>query len=290
MTVNGDAASARLGLIEYLDVTRGQDTRRRRRTAFASALLAEEIGYTRLWFPEYHDRGALSSNPVQLSAVVGSHTERIRVGTAVTLLRVRDPHLTAEDLCAAAAFCGDRLDVGFGRGNVGGAAAKALRHLHKDDQELETAVETVISVLDRGAEWIEPIGVPYQRWMHGAGGRSATLAGKLGFHYCHALFLNPDLDACVAQLETHRALAPPTARNAVALTLVANDDPAVAVLDAIRQPHFVNCAGTVADCASTVRNALRMTGADEAVIAELSRSPQDHHRALRAIHAEVVGR
>jgi alkanesulfonate monooxygenase SsuD/methylene tetrahydromethanopterin reductase-like flavin-dependent oxidoreductase (luciferase family) len=287
--MTADGRRPMLGLIEYLDVSRDRGTRDRQRTAFAAALLAEKIGYTRLWFPEYHDRAVPSSNPVQLSAVIGSHTHKIRVGTAVTLLRVRDPHLTAEDFCAAAAFCGDRLDVGFGRGNIAGSAAQALRHLHKDDRELERAFETVISVLDEGTDWIEPIGVRYQRWMHGAGGRSATTAGKNGFNYCHALFLNPDVDTCIAALAAHRALAPPSARNAVALTLVANRDPAVAVHDAVRQPHFVNCAGTVADCAATVANVLRMTEADEVVLAELSASPEDHHRALREIFDAVVG-
>jgi alkanesulfonate monooxygenase SsuD/methylene tetrahydromethanopterin reductase-like flavin-dependent oxidoreductase (luciferase family) len=209
------------------------------------------------------------------------------LGTAVSLLRVRDPHLTAEDVIAAAAFCEGRFDLGFGRGNVGGAAAKALSYLRKDDQQLEVAIEQVVSILDEGTEWIEPIGSDYQLWLHGAGSRSAVLAGKLGFSYCHALFLNPDIDVCERQFAEYRTLAPNSGKTAVALTLIANRDPARAMLDAFAQPHHVNCAGTAADCARTVVNALRLTQADEVIIAELSSAPDDHFAALAEIFALV---
>ncbi|HEY2701331.1 MAG TPA: LLM class flavin-dependent oxidoreductase [Pseudonocardiaceae bacterium] len=280
--------SVPLGLIEYLDVSRATETRQRQQTAFTSALLAEEIGYARLWIPEYHSLGAPSTNPIMLAGVLGARTTRIRLGTAVSLLRVRDPHLTAEDVVTAAGFCADRFDLGFGRGNVGGAAAKALGYLRKDDQQLEAAIDRVIAILNEGTEWIEPLRTGYEPWLHGAGSRSAVLAGKLGFSYCHALFLNPDIDVCERQFAEYRTLAPNTGTTAVALTLIANRDPSVAMLDAFGQPHLVNCAGTPADCARTVVNALRMTRADEVIIAELSSSPDDHSAALAEIFALVA--
>ena len=285
-TGSASPEGAPLGLIEYLHAAPGR-TRQRQQISFRAALLAERIGYTRLWIPEHHALGSPSTNPILLAGVLGSHTERIRVGTAVSLLRVRDPHLTAEDVVAAAAFCPDRFDLGFGRGNVGGAVAKALSHLRKDDQELEAAIDQVVSILDDGAEWIEPVGGDYQLWLHGAGSRSAVLAGKLGFSYCHALFLNPDIDVCERQFAEYRTLAP-SGRTAVALTVIANRDPARAMLDAFAQPLHVNCAGTPADCARTVVNALRMTGADEVIIAELSDAADDHFAALTEIFALVA--
>jgi alkanesulfonate monooxygenase SsuD/methylene tetrahydromethanopterin reductase-like flavin-dependent oxidoreductase (luciferase family) len=274
-----------LGLIEYLDASPTTSTRQRRQTAFTASLLAEEIGYGRLWIPEHHSAASPSTNPIMLAGALGARTSRIRLGTAVSLLRVRDPHLTAEDVVTAAALCGDRFDLGFGRGNVGGSAARALGYLRKDDQQLEAAIEQVVSILDEGTDWIEPIGADYQLWLHGAGSRSAVLAGKLGFSYCHALFLNPDIDVCERQFAEYRTLAPNSGKTAVALTLIANPDPVRAMLDAFAQPFHVNCAGTAADCARTVVNALRMTGADEVIIAELSSAPDDHFRALADVFA-----
>lgn len=277
-----------MGLIEFFDFFSGRPTRDKRETALASALLAERLGYSRVWLPEHHERGVPSTNPVPLVCVLGSHTSRIRVGTAVTLIRLRDPLLTAEDFATASHFCGDRLDVGFGRGDVGGGAAADLAHLRKGDPDAAEAVRTVVSVLRDGRTWLEPLDTGYQGWLHGAGYRSAELAAEIGFNYCHALFFNPDIDACRTVVGKYRA-AFPGGRTAVALTLVANDDPETARADGTREGVRVNCAGPVRQCAETVRNVLALTGADEVVIAELSTSGDDHLRALERLHGAVVG-
>ncbi|MBV9845456.1 MAG: LLM class flavin-dependent oxidoreductase [Kutzneria sp.] len=276
-----------LGVLEYLDLCDDKPVRIKRETAFASALLADQIGYRRLWLPEHHSTGAPSSNPLLLAAVLGSHTSRIRVGTAVTLVRIRDPHLTAEDIAAAGFFCGDRLDVGFGRGDVGGPGSEVLNYLRKDNRETDEAIRTIVSILDSGCSWIDPIESSYQRWMHGAGTKSAELAGELRFNYCHALFLNPDLGACLRPLERYRASFP-AGRTAVAVALVANDDPAKAKRDGERDGVVVMCAGSAQRCADTVCALLESTGADEVIITELSSDAKDHHRALKEIFALVA--
>ncbi|CAM3507260.1 LLM class flavin-dependent oxidoreductase [Nocardiopsis gilva] len=278
-----------LGLLEYLDLGDHRSVRAKRETAFEAALLAEQVGYQRLWLPEHHSTGVPSPNPLLLAGVLGSHTTRIRIGTAVTLIRVRDPHLTAEDVASAAFFCGDRLDVGFGRGDVAGSAADALAYLRKGGDATDEAIRTVVSVLDDGRDWIDPLDTPYERWLHGAGTRSAELAGEMGFNYCHALFFNVDVDACTRTLNSYRA-AFPNGRTAVAAALVANDDPVIARTDSIRAGIKVNCAGTAEQCAAAVCKLLELTGADEVVITEMSRSADDHLRALKEIFGLVAER
>ncbi|WP_159941590.1 MULTISPECIES: LLM class flavin-dependent oxidoreductase [unclassified Nocardiopsis] len=282
----GADAPPPLGLLEYLDLTENRPVRDKRDTAFAAALLAERLGYSRLWLPEHHARGVPSTNPLLLAAVLGSHTRRVRVGTAVTLSRVRDPHLTAEDVAAAAHFCPDRLDVGFGRGDVSGAAATDLAHLRERGEDVGAAIDTTLALLRGGAEWIDPVDTGFQLWSHGAGTRSAGIAAKAGVNYCHALFFNTDVDACVRTLDAYRA-AHPAGRTAVALALVANDDAATARADSLRHGVRVNCAGTADQCAEAVHRVLALTGADEAVVTELSSDPDDHLRAVSEVFAAV---
>ncbi|MGI5128864.1 LLM class flavin-dependent oxidoreductase [Pseudonocardia sp. CA-107938] len=279
-----------LGLIEFLDTSAGTvgRTRDRQHRALAGAVLADRIGYRRVWIPEHHGIGSASTNPVPLVAVVGSHTRHIRVGTAVSLVRVRHPHLTAEDLVTCGLFCGDRLDVGLGRGDVAGDAATALAGLHKDDAATRQAVTTVMALLDHGCSWIEPLDTPFQRWMHGARATSAQQAGEAGFDYCHGLFLNPDEDVCRAALTAHRH-AHPAGRRAAAIAVVANDDRRRAGADAAVQGGVhISWAGTAAECAAAVVALLQGTDADEVVIAELSRDAADHAAALTAIAGHVA--
>lgn len=276
-----DGGDVPLGLLEYLDLSPSGDASTKRRAAWAGALLADRLGYRRIWVPEHHGVGSPSTNPLLTAAVLGSHTARARVGTAVTLLRIRDPRLTAEDIATAASYSPDRFDVGLGRGGVLGPASESLRHLQKDDARLEADLRTLVAELRAGSELVAPIGASCELWLHGAGGRSAVLAADLGAHYCHGLFLNPDLDTCLAAIDTYRSRAP-AGVTAVALAVAANQAPARAAADAGRQPFSV-VAGTFEDCASTVLSAMRATGSDEVVIAEVSSDPEDHLRALREI-------
>lgn len=280
-----------LGLIEFLDtsiVPIGR-TRARQHRAMAGALLADRLGYQRVWIPEHHAVGSASTNPLPLVAVLGSHTSRIRVGTAVSLVRIRDPYLTAEDLVTCGLFCGDRLDVGLGRGDVGGAARTALAGVRTDDAGTLANAKLIMSLLDDGCSWIDPVGTPYQRWMHGAGITSAQQAGALGFDYCHGVFLNPDLDMCRTALDTHRR-AFPGGHRAVAIVVVANADPLRAQADGAAQSHVnVTVAGTAQDCAATIVALMQSTGVGEVVIAELSQDIADHRAALADIAEHTAG-
>jgi alkanesulfonate monooxygenase SsuD/methylene tetrahydromethanopterin reductase-like flavin-dependent oxidoreductase (luciferase family) len=269
---------APLGLLEYLDLSRNTAVADKHRNAFAGAMAAEAIGYRRIWVPEHHGPGSASTNPLPIVAVLGSHTARARIGTAVSLLRIRDPSLTAEDFVTASAFCGPRLDIGIGRG----ASAEFLLHLAKDDEQLDRAFDELTATLAAGSALTGPLAEPYELWMHGAGGGSAGAAAATGANYCHGLFLNPDLDVCLRALEKFRA-GGSTGTTAVAVAVAANSDPRQAIADAARQPYVVT-AGTAEDCVETIANVLRLTGADEVILIEASRRPEDHLRALREIY------
>jgi alkanesulfonate monooxygenase SsuD/methylene tetrahydromethanopterin reductase-like flavin-dependent oxidoreductase (luciferase family) len=82
------------------------------------AVRAEELGFTRSWYGEHHFRKCQwSGSPIQVAAVVASRTERLRVGTAVSLLPFHDPRRLAEDVATADIISRGRFDFGVGPGS-----------------------------------------------------------------------------------------------------------------------------------------------------------------------------
>jgi alkanesulfonate monooxygenase SsuD/methylene tetrahydromethanopterin reductase-like flavin-dependent oxidoreductase (luciferase family) len=80
---------------------------------------ADELGYDSLWLAEYHFKrsGLPYPSPTLLAAAVFAVTERMRVGTGVTLLPLHHPLILAEQLAQLDVQSGGRLDVGIGRPN-----------------------------------------------------------------------------------------------------------------------------------------------------------------------------
>lgn len=82
------------------------------------AVLAEELGFTRSWYGEHHFRECQwTGSPMLVASAVAARTERLRVGTAVTLLSFHHPIRTAEDAAAADIISGGRFDLGVGPGS-----------------------------------------------------------------------------------------------------------------------------------------------------------------------------
>lgn len=278
-----------ISLLDFLSFRPEHGATALRATGLRSAQLADRLGYRRIWIPEHHQRGVPSTNPVMLLPALGVLTNRIRLGTAVSLIRIRDPYLLAEDLATAAHFCRDRLDVGLGRGDVRGDVSSdgtpALRRWPED--ELDRATTTVMSLLADGNAWIDPVDGSLERWLNGAGTRSGELAGRLGYHYCHALFFNPDLAAARATLAAH-ADGCPTGRRAVALAMVANSETDRAMAEAADLRGItVNAAGSPQHCADVVLALLADELIDEVIITEQSSRAEDHLAAIRQL-ADLV--
>jgi alkanesulfonate monooxygenase SsuD/methylene tetrahydromethanopterin reductase-like flavin-dependent oxidoreductase (luciferase family) len=277
-----------VGLLEYIDVVHGGSSAEKQQVAFQGALLAEQIGYKRVWIPEHHGPGSPCASPIVVSAAVGSHTSKIRVGTAVSLLRVRDPYLSLVDFYQASYLCPGRLDIGLGRGDVGGPLADFAAHLRKTDDGVQKALEEFPELITEYARVVEPLSVGCEVWLHGSGIRSAELAAKLDVNYCHALFLNPDIDTCIWALRRHKECAS-QARSAVALAVAVNPDEDLTARPIGKIGLKINCAGPAADCARTALRAVALADADELIVAELS-GPARHLSAIEDFYAAVRDR
>ena len=78
---------------------------------------AENLGADVVWLAEYHfepDRSVLSA-PITIASAIAARTKRVKIGTAVCVLPLRDPLRTAEEVATLDHISGGRLDFGIGR-------------------------------------------------------------------------------------------------------------------------------------------------------------------------------
>jgi len=81
-------------------------------------VLAEELGFDRIWLTEHHFIGyGIAVDPALLAAAAAMRTRRVRIGLAAAILPFHHPIRLAEQLAMVDILSGGRLDVGIGRGN-----------------------------------------------------------------------------------------------------------------------------------------------------------------------------
>lgn len=80
----------------------------------------ETLGFDVAWLAEIHFGGAFSllSAPLTVVPAIAARTQRIRIGTAVSLLPLHHPLHLAEQAATADLLSGGRLEFGVGRGSI----------------------------------------------------------------------------------------------------------------------------------------------------------------------------
>ncbi len=93
------------------------------REAFDHIALAEELGLGGVWLAESHFNPARSvlSSPHAIASAIASRTERLRVGTAVSVLPLGNPLRTAEEAATIDHISEGRFDFGVGRSGLPGS-------------------------------------------------------------------------------------------------------------------------------------------------------------------------
>ncbi len=81
---------------------------------------AESLGFDVAWLAEIHFSGAFSllASPLMTIPVIAARTQRIRLGTAVTVLPLQNPLSYAEQVATADILSGGRVEFGIGRGSI----------------------------------------------------------------------------------------------------------------------------------------------------------------------------
>jgi alkanesulfonate monooxygenase SsuD/methylene tetrahydromethanopterin reductase-like flavin-dependent oxidoreductase (luciferase family) len=126
------------------------------------AVLAEAVGFDSVWLGEHHFCDYVLSTPPVVLAAIAERTERVRLGTAVTLLPNLDPVRAAEDYGALDLLSDGRVEIVVGRGIVDRvyegfgqdpADARALMQEH-----LELLLRIWTAGPGEGTTWTSPSG------------------------------------------------------------------------------------------------------------------------------------
>ena len=123
------------------DPPRGENIARIMHEAIAEAQLAEKTGFDSCLFSEHHQQAdGYLPNPILAAGLVGMKTEKIKVGTCISLLPLIHPVHVAEDCAVIDQMTGGRMILGVGVGyqgvDFGGHAEKAIEHFKAAQAEL----------------------------------------------------------------------------------------------------------------------------------------------------------
>jgi probable F420-dependent oxidoreductase len=155
---------------------------------------AEAGGFTYGWIFDSH---VLWQEPYPLLTLMGTNTERMRLGTCVTNPGVRDATVTASLLATINRITGGRMDLGIGRGD------SSRRVMGKKPLTLERLEETVnvvkglcagdtINYEGRDLEFIWTTRDVPPVWIAGYGPKALRCAGRAGDGVI-LQFADPDL-------------------------------------------------------------------------------------------------
>ena len=210
----------RLGILDKVPISEGQDAAEAFRQSLALAQRADELGYHRYWFAEHHASSALASAaPETAAAFVLARTSRIRVGTGGVMLQHYAPYKVAETFNVLSALAPGRVDLGIGRAPGGlPFSTKALRRGGGEGPapDFDSKFAELDAILDDALPEDHPIhGVrasprapaPADRILLGGSAESAELAARHGWLFCYAGHFDGDPARTAGVVDAYRAIA-----------------------------------------------------------------------------------
>jgi alkanesulfonate monooxygenase SsuD/methylene tetrahydromethanopterin reductase-like flavin-dependent oxidoreductase (luciferase family) len=108
----------RFGFMDHLPCAEWQSEGQRYTDILAQIELGDRLGFDSAYLAEIHFFPAVSriASPLTILAAAAQRTQRIRLGTAVTLLPLHHPLKIAEDAATVDILSNGRLELGVGRG------------------------------------------------------------------------------------------------------------------------------------------------------------------------------
>jgi alkanesulfonate monooxygenase SsuD/methylene tetrahydromethanopterin reductase-like flavin-dependent oxidoreductase (luciferase family) len=105
------------GAFLSLSDTNGQSHRQVYDDALSYAREAERLGCDSVWINEHHFMGfSICPDSLLMAAALLAHTQKIRVGNAISLIPIQHPVSIAERAAMLDNLSGGRFDLGLGRG------------------------------------------------------------------------------------------------------------------------------------------------------------------------------
>lgn len=214
-----------LSLLDLTPIVSGSSSTLAVQASVELAILADRLGYHRVWYAEHHNSPGLASGaPEIMIEHVASRTSRVRVGAGGVMLPNHAPLKIAETFRLLEALHPGRIDLGLGRApGTDTITAFAMRRsadaLTADDYPAQLAE---LLAFDDGAfpadhpfRTIRPVPVDTQLpplWLLGSSDFSARLAADAGLGFAFAAHIN--LRGAVSALRDYRASFIPSTRYA----------------------------------------------------------------------------
>src|SRR5690625_592766 len=141
----------KLSVLDQAPVTKGNTAEGALKNAEELALLADDLGYTRMWMAEHHGTKAFASSAPEVTAAhLAAKTNQIRIGTGGVMMMHYSPLKLAEVFKTLSALSPGRIDFGAGRAPGGDRYAMyALSEgrqpmLHNMYEKFETSLQLKI--------------------------------------------------------------------------------------------------------------------------------------------------
>ncbi|KOR89602.1 MsnO8 family LLM class oxidoreductase [Paenibacillus solani] len=192
----------RLSVLDQAPVTSGNTAEGALHKAEELAILADELGYSRMWMAEHHGGHTFASSAPEVTAArLAARTQRIRIGTGGVMMMHYSPLKLAEVFKTLSAFTPGRIDFGVGRAPGGDTSAMyALSEgrqlmLHNMYDKLAVTMQLLCDEIPDDELYAKnaaaPTGVPLPEvWLLGSSGNSALQAAQMGVGYSFAQFFN----------------------------------------------------------------------------------------------------
>lgn len=192
----------RLSVLDQAPITKGNTAEGALKKAEELAILADKLGYYRMWMAEHHGTKAFASSSPEITAThLAAKTKNIRIGTGGVMMMHYSPLKLAEVFKTLSAFSPGRIDFGVGRAPGGdNYSIYALSEgrqpmLNNMYEKFNTALKLINDEVPEDSLYTKTIATPYdimlpEAWLLGSSGNSAIQAGRMGVGYSFAQFFN----------------------------------------------------------------------------------------------------
>ncbi|OAB40357.1 MsnO8 family LLM class oxidoreductase [Paenibacillus antarcticus] len=192
----------RLSVLDQAPVTKGNTAQDALKKAEELAILADELGYARMWMAEHHGANSFASSAPEVTAAhLAAKTKNIRIGTGGVMMMHYSPLKLAEVFKTLSAFSPGRIDFGVGR--APGGDTNAMYALSEGRQlmlnnmytKFDTSLKLINDEIPLDDLNNKTIATPSyivlpEAWMLGSSGSSALKAAEMGVGYSFAQFFN----------------------------------------------------------------------------------------------------
>ncbi len=195
----------RLSVLDQAPITKGNPPAGALKKAEELAILADELGYHRMWMAEHHGTGSYASSAPEVSAAhLAAKTKKLRIGTGGVMMMHYSPLKLAEVFKTLSAYSPGRIDFGVGRAPGGdNYAIYALSEgrppmVNNMYEKFDIALQLMKDEVPEHNLYNKTIATPSQvvlpeAWLLGSTGNSAVMAGRRGVGYSFAQFFNGEM-------------------------------------------------------------------------------------------------